>query len=69
MELSFSEFLGRMSKKEKARFAARVDANYEVLRQISKNTRKAGPLLAKKIEQESYGMVKKESIRPDVFGE
>jgi len=58
-----------MKKTGKAYFASRVGANYEVLRQISKENKKAGALMAKRIEKESYGIVTRASLRPDIFGE
>lgn len=63
------DYIGDMSRRETLAKALSTSPDY--LWQIAKgwNGRRAGPQLAQRIQEATQGIVTKESLRPDLWGE
>lgn len=61
----FKEFWNALARDKREAFAKRCGVSKGHLNNIAGGSRQASPWLAYKIEQESNGMVTKESVRPD----
>jgi len=65
--MDMKTFLKTSDKSELILAAELSGTTVDYFRQIAGGHRKASPLLAKKIEESTGGLVKKECLRPDVF--
>jgi len=67
--MTLKEYFKKIGAHGKKEFAQAIHYDMDYLRQVAGGHATASPKLAKLIEEKSNHMVKKESLRPDIFGE
>jgi hypothetical protein len=63
------QLLNSITPEEREELANKCGTTVEYFWQIAGGHRKAGPVLAKKIQKHSSGRVKASVLRPDIFGD
>ena len=67
--MDLKKFLNSITKQERESIASSSGTTVDYFWQLSGGHRKAGPLLAIKIEEVTSGKVSRHDLRPDIFGE
>ena len=67
--MEFKDFVKGLNREEREVYAAAAGTTVDYLWQISGGFSKPSGLLARRLADESGGKVRREDLRPDIFGE
>ena len=63
----YAHYWRELTEVQRKSLAERLKTSTEYLRLVLSGHKKAGPLLAKKLDKETDGKVKKDQLRPDIY--
>ncbi len=63
----YANYWRRLDANQRESLASRLNTNVDYLRQVLYGYRKAGPKLAKQLEEQTEGEVNKSVLRPEYF--